>query len=159
MGYRNTKVDVEMALKDLNAAAEDLGLDRRFEMRYGSSINGVAHVLEEIHPGLVHPTGTPIGKTFRQVHDYLIPMTHALRSVKRDRDYRREDLTDPRLQGLEGRDPNGYPRGMLAPVGVIPGISPEVIRLMNAPVNSVGIFDPDRRQQEDLATRPPEADQ
>lgn len=129
MGYRNTKVDVENALRDLNAAAKDLDLDRRFRVRYGSSSGGVSHVLEEIHPGLSHPTDTPIGQTFREAHDYLRPMAHALRSVKRDRDYRRKDVVEtPRLSGLDSdRDPSGYPRGMLAPV------------------NSVGVFDPDAR--------------
>ncbi len=147
MGYHNTRVDVENALKRLNEAAKDLGLDRRFSVRYGRSSAGVSHVLEEIHPGLAHPTDTPIGRTFREAHDYLLPMEHALRSVKRDRDYRREEAVEgPRLSGLEdGRDPYGYPRGMLAPV------------------NSVGIYDPDarqhRREREELATRPAEADQ
>jgi hypothetical protein len=133
MGYRNTRVDVESVLRDLNAASRDLGLSRTFEVRYGSSANGVQHVLEEHQVGSTHPTMTQIGKTYRAAHDYLVPMVHALRSAKRDRDYRRN--------AVASRDANGAP-------------SFERDRRTPAPVNSVGIYDPDARSVTRYPDRP-----
>lgn len=132
---RITKGDVETAAKGLNDAARALGLDRMFIVWFGSQVQGTSHELAEEHPGLLHPTVTKIGTTYAEAERYLRGMAHALQSAKRDRDYRAEDARSGDV----------------------------FARLVPAPVNSVGIFDPDarehRRQQEDLATRPPGADQ
>jgi hypothetical protein len=91
MAERITRVDVESAVANLNRAAEELGMERKFQVDFGSAGNGVQHELAEVHPGLSHPTRTKIGPTFALALSYVSAMAHALRSAKLDRDYRRQD--------------------------------------------------------------------
>lgn len=99
MAARSTKGELETACEALNAAAKDLGLDRRFQVRFGSAQNGIAHCIDEYHPGLSHPTVSNIGRTYDEAARYLYAMRHALESVKRDRDYRTEDARSGAVSG------------------------------------------------------------
>jgi hypothetical protein len=113
MTARTAKGDVETAVERLNGAAKALGLDRKFRVWFGSAVNGVSHRLSETHPGLAHPTETPIGKTWSEALNYLNAMRHALESAKRDRDYRAEDAK----VGLAGP---GMVRAFQRPAGFDP---------------------------------------
>lgn len=74
-----TKKTVERAVEALNDKAERLGWTRRFELRPGSSANGVWHALEENFPGVKDPiTVTKIGRSYREALGYVETMNHAL---------------------------------------------------------------------------------
>ena len=103
---RVSKGDIDDAIQQLNESAKALGLERRFEMRYGAASVGISHEILEYHPALSHPTATKIGQEYRPVLAYVTAMRHALQSAKFDRDYARGEVIG--LDPIEER-PKPFP--------------------------------------------------
>lgn len=111
---RSTKASVERALSRLQEAALALGLRNRYEVEYGSKINGVQHVLLDFDPAFKHAHREKIGDAYQTVELFLTGMIYALVSAKRELDRQEDVLRRQRIVQGGGRDASGFPRGMVS---------------------------------------------
>ena len=89
MTHGITKVLVSSVIASLNEKAERLGWVRRYEVEFGSSANGVKHVVQTRLPHLQHPTDLHPFNTLSKVHQYLLAMGQVLSDAVAERERQR----------------------------------------------------------------------
>jgi hypothetical protein len=103
MAHGITKVLVESVVHSLNDKAERLGWTRRYEVQFGSSANGVKHVLQTRVPHLSHAVDQHPFNTLSKVHQYLQAMGQVLNDALLERSRQRAEAVGRGITILTGQ--------------------------------------------------------
>lgn len=101
-----TKTDVQSAAARYRRALAAIGIEGTATVVWGSSVNGVSHILEFSSPDLQHPEIERLGHSYREAERTLSGMAAAIEATARAMKRRDRPRTRVRRSGEDG--PPGY---------------------------------------------------